>query len=189
MNPIMEIRRGIVLAIGIGSALAIALLLTWALRLDTLNTAKRELLALILPAARTATGDEKLKLANIPGALKVLADEKRVIVDAVKRASENDKTTWASAAQQIDEVAKSRRTIRLELDDNNRRLDDQAAELVRLKADREKLRALLAKADARREQAQKMLSAINITPAMEADALALDREARKAQDILRNAGI
>ncbi len=180
--------------VGIFGAIAAALLLAWGLRVSSLNDAKNELLKLILPAAREATGNPDLERANIPGALKILADEKRAVVVAVNRAlpdADNDidyvqRVTWDNAAEQIDQIGSARRSIRIELNNNNKRIDKMARELVAAKADRDRLRAIYKQAQAMRDAAAEKLSDMHLTPEEEANCLLADRTAREAQNIIRS---
>lgn len=175
--------------ITIGTAIVALALMTWALRLDHLRAGWKSLVDATVPAARLATDDPDLKARDMPGALKVLADEKRFVVRAVQGALDDPtvRVTWATAGEQITEIGKGTRAIRIELDDVNQRLDQMAERAIAAEASLKEKRALLAKVDQRREQLARELSRINITPAEAEACLTLDRQARKAANLLREA--
>lgn len=181
--------------ITIGTAIISLILMVWGLRLDHLREGWKSLVDATLPAARLATDDPDLKARDMPGALKVLADEKRFVVRAVQGALNDSngskpstvRVTWATAGEQIAVIGEGTKEIRIELNDVNQRLDQMAERAVAAEASLREKRALLVKAEQRREQLARELSEINITPERAEACLELDRQARKAANLLREA--
>ena len=149
---------------GLGIAAAFALLLGWALRLDHLREswqAKHQ--ALVVQAG--------------------------AVVAAVREASGNPDAGWVTAAGQIRAMGAERRTLRFELDEQNRRIDEMAAEAVRLRAKAADLRRIADRAEAQRKAALERLSDMAITPGTRDDCLTLLREAETALDLVYEAGL
>ena len=149
---------------GLGIAAAFALLLGWALRLDYLR------------------GDWQAKH-------QALVAQAGAVVVAVREASDNPDTGWATAAGQIRALGAGNRKLRFELDEQNRRIDEMAAEAIRLRARADELRRIADRAEAQRQAALEQLSDMAITPGTRDDCLALLREAETALDLVYEAGL
>jgi hypothetical protein len=110
------------------------------------------------------------------------------IVLAVETASGNDKLTWRTATGQIMALGESNRRLKLSIEEQNLRIDEMAAEAVRLKAKATELKKIADKAEAQRAAALRKLSDMSLTPGSRDDCMQLLREAEEALDLVRSAG-
>ena len=109
--------------------------------------------------------------------------------DAVDEASGNDKITRETAIGQVRVLGDQYDTLKRENAATNRRLDEMAAEAIRLRKRADELQAIAAKAEAMRRAALARLSDMTITPGTREDCLALVAEANAALDLVREAGL
>jgi hypothetical protein len=123
---------------------------------------------------------------DIAGARGTLLDK---IVQAVETASGNDKVTWENAPGQIVALGESNKRLKLSIETQNQRIDEMAAEAVRLKARASELKKIADKAEAQRQSALKRLSDMSIAPGTRSDCMTLLREAEEALDLVRGAGV
>lgn len=112
----------------------------------------------------------------------------RVVV-ALRQASDNPKADWETAPGQIVALGESNKSLKSEIEANNRAIDDMAREAVRLRARATELQQIAAKAEAQRRAAYARLSDMAITPGTRNDCMQLLREAEEALDLVREAGI
>lgn len=110
------------------------------------------------------------------------------VVTALKQASDNPKVTWETAPGQIVAMGVGRRLLLEAVEERNQRIDEQAAEAVRLRKRGEELKRIADKAEAQRQSALKRLSNMSITPGTRSDCITLLREAEEALDLVRQAG-
>jgi len=110
-------------------------------------------------------------------------------VDAIGEASGNDKITRETAIGQVRVLGDQYDTLKRENAATNRRLDEMAAEAIRLRKRADELQAIAAKAEAMRRAALARLSDMTITPGTREDCLALVAEANAALDLVREAGL
>lgn len=111
------------------------------------------------------------------------------MVGGVENADCNEDVTDETAIGQVRALGDSHRELRAEVEDTNQRLDEMAAEAVRLRARAEELQRIAAKAEAMRRAALARLSDMAITPGTREDMEALLEEANAALDIAREAGL
>lgn len=146
----------------IGLLVILALLIAWALRLDHLRAGWKERFG-------------------------VLTDQAGQVVLALEHAT-GEAAEWETAPGQVvalgDAVRQRDEAIRV----NNQRIDDMAAEAVRLRAKAAELKAIADRAEAQRRSALKRLSDMAITPGTRADCLTLLQEAETALNLVREAG-
>lgn len=126
--------------------------------------------------------------AKYKGGLDLLAKEAHSVVLAAREASDNPKVEWSTAAGQIRALGDSNRALKGQIEVQNRAIDEQAREAVRLRAQAAELRKIADKAEAQRKSALKRLSDMSLTPGTRSDCLTLLREAEDALDLVREAG-
>lgn len=148
----------------LGAALVVALLLAWALRLDSLR------------------GEWK-------GKFEALTEQAGTVLLATREASDNPELKWEQAAGQIVALGESNRALKVAITQQNQAIDDMAREAVRLRAKAAELKAIADKAQAQRQVALTKLSDMAITPGTRSDCLVLLREAEDALDLVREAGL
>lgn len=109
-------------------------------------------------------------------------------VEATKEASGNPDVTAETMAGQIRALGESNRTLKIEIDNTNRALDDMAREAKQAKAKAAELQRIVDRAIAQRDSALRELSDMALTPGTRDDLLTLVQEANDALDILRESG-
>lgn len=106
------------------------------------------------------------------------------IVTAVQISSDNKDITVDTAAGQIVLLGDSNKTLKVEIEKQNKKLDDMAAEAIRLKAKQKDLQEIADKARAQKEAALKKLSDLTIEPEIKRDCETLVKEADRALDLI-----
>lgn len=106
------------------------------------------------------------------------------LVTAVQVASDNKDVTIDTAAGQIVLLGDSNKTLKFEIQKQNQRLDDMAAEAVKLKSKAKELQIIADKARSQKAAALKKLSDLTIDPEIKRDCETLVREADRALDII-----
>lgn len=117
-----------------------------------------------------------------------LADQAGKVVLALEHATGAD-ADWKTAPGQIIALGESVRQRDAAIRATNQRIDEMAAEAVRLKARAAELKRIADKAQAQRAAALRGLSDMAATPGTRADCMLLLREAEAALDMVREAGI
>lgn len=155
---------GIRLYAALGTAVVLALLFAWAMRLDALRA------------------DWKSKFD-------ALTEQASVVLTSARAASDNPRLSWRDAAAQIDLIGTSRREWKSTADLQSARIDALGAETARLKAlsaeAQAKARAIIAK----RDTAIARLSAMALTPGDRADCVAQLNAAEAALDLVYQEGL
>lgn len=117
-----------------------------------------------------------------------LKEQASTVVIALKNASGNEQVTWETAPGQIVAMGESNRALKGQVAVQNERIDEMAAEAVRLNARASELRKIANQAEAQRQSALKRLSDMTINRGTRADCVQLLNEAEAALDLVRNAG-
>lgn len=146
------------------SGLTLALALGWALRLDHLRAGWKD-------------------------QFETLQREAKTVVLALQEASGNRKLEWKDAPGQAIALGEDKRRLERDIAEQNARLDEMAAEAVRLRARASELRRIAEKAEAQRKAALRGLSDMAATPGTREDCMTLLKEAEAALDIVYKAGV
>ena len=109
------------------------------------------------------------------------------VVAVLRIASGNNDVAWETAPGQIVAMGATMRSLRITLDVQNERIDDQAREAVALKAKAAQLQVIADKARAQRDAALRKLSDMAVTPGTRSDMMTLLNEANAALDLVRSA--
>lgn len=160
VNPLVQVKRQILIAIGLAAALAIALLLGWALRLDHLRGRWQD-------RYETFAAD---------------------VVLALREETGNNDVEAGTAVGQIRAMGDSNRRLKISIETQNAAIDQLAEDAVRLKARASELQALADKARAQRAAALRRLSDMSAPPPVRRDYEQLVDESNKALDILYEEG-
>lgn len=118
-----------------------------------------------------------------------LSEQMTTIIVSIQEASGNDKVNVKTAAGQVYILGQDKKNIEMELAKTNSKLDEMAAEAVRLKEQNKVLQELANKARAQKEAALKELGDLTISPEKKRDCETLVREADRALDLLYKAGL
>lgn len=118
-----------------------------------------------------------------------LTREAGAVLFATRQASDNAELKWDETAGQITALGESRKELKFSLDEQSRRVDEMAAEAVRLRAEAAELKRIADKAETQRRGALRKLSDMAATPGDRANCLALLKEAETALDLIREAGL
>lgn len=121
--------------------------------------------------------------------LKDLQSKVNNIVVAVQVASDNKTINVDTAAGQIVLLGDSNRTMKVQIEEQNRRLDEMVEEAILLKKKNAELKMLADKARAQKEAALRELGDLAIAPAKKRDCETLVKEADRALNLLREAGL
>lgn len=148
----------------IGVAIVLVALLCWAFRLDHLRAGWKD-------------------------KFDVLTEEAAVVLVATRSASDNPDLKWGQAAGQIVAIGESNRALKDAITNQNARVDELAAEAVRLKAQAVELQRIADRARAQRKAALERLEDMSITPGTRSDCMTLIKEAEAALDLVREAGL
>lgn len=133
-----------------------------------------------------ALGVQTWRANHWKGAYEKLHGEGVEVVTALSEAV-GRKIAWGNAAGQIAALGETIKAQRMAIEVTNARLDEMAAEAVRLRAKAADLRAIAERAEAQRAAALRGLADMRATPGTRTDCAALLREAEKALDIVREA--
>lgn len=120
--------------------------------------------------------------------LETLTRQAGTVVIALRQASGNEDVKWKTAPGQIIAMGESNRALKGQIEVQNMRIDEMAAEAVRLKAHASELKRIADKAQAQRQAALKRLSDMAITPGTRQDCIQLLNEADAALNLVRSAG-
>ncbi|MDZ4307543.1 hypothetical protein [Allopontixanthobacter sp.] len=164
LDPLGAVKRRAALIIAGAGALAIILLLAWALRLDHLR-------------------------GEWQGKFDVLSQQAGTVLVALRLASDNPELEWTGAAGQAQALGDSKRDLEAAIEVQNRRVDELAREAVRLQAKAAELQLIADQAKAQRRAALARLSDLSITPGTREDCTILLREAEDALDLIYEAGL
>lgn len=129
---------------------------------------------------------EDAKLREDYATLSAQADN---VLKATRTAANNPELEWAQTAGQIVALGESNNKLRVSLELQNERIDEMAAEAIRLRAQANELREIAEKAKVQRAAALKELSDLAASPGTRANCMALLEEAERALDIVREAGL
>lgn len=141
-------------------------------------------LALVSAVALHFRGDARTR-AERDGLLVWQSD----VVDATREAADNPKLTPDGTAGQIIALGMSNDLLKASIDAQNQRIDELAADAVRLKARAADLKKIADKAEAQRQSALRRLSDMALEPGTRDDCMMLLREAETALDIVKEAGL
>lgn len=146
-------------------------------------------LLLVLGVAAALVGAHLRADARLRTAHADLTAEAAVVLVALRDAADNPQLSWVQAPGQIVALGEGRRSMLDAIDAQNARINDLAAEAVRLRARAEDLRLIAAAAQEQRRSALARLSDMAITPGTRDDCMALLAEAEQALDLVREAGL
>lgn len=149
--------------VSVGAALAIALMLAWAIRLDGLRADWRD------------------KFLN-------LTAEAGTVLASVRIASDNPKLAWKDAAKQVDEIGMSRAVWKNHAEGLSGQIDQMGAETARLKSENATLVAKVRALNARRTQLIAKVEQDALDPGDVADCWAQIREVEESLNRLRQEG-
>jgi hypothetical protein len=111
------------------------------------------------------------------------------VVIALREATNNPEADWATAPGQIRALGDSNKALKTSITAQNERIDEMAAEAVKLRAHAVELQQIADRAKAQRQAAYTRLSQMAITPGERADCEQLVKEANDALDIVHGAGL
>lgn len=120
---------------------------------------------------------------------KKLTDEAATVLIATRDASDNPDLKWEHTAGQIVAMGESRRLMLDSIETQNRRINEMAADAVRMRAEAAELRRIADQAQAQRKAALDRLSDMAATPGTREDCMTLLSEAEEALDLIREAGL
>lgn len=117
-----------------------------------------------------------------------LTAEARVVLVAIKQASDNPDVRWKSAPGQVLALGDSNRDLKQAIEVQNSTIADMASEAVRLRAKAADMKQIADRARAQQASALRRLSDLSAPPPVRRDCELLVREARQALDLLRQEG-
>lgn len=126
--------------------------------------------------------------ARTRATLESLSRQAGTVIVALRKASGNEDVKWKTAPGQIIAMGESNRALKGQIEVQNMRIDEMAAEAIRLKARASELKRIADKAQAQRQSALKRLSDMSITPGTRQDCVQLLNEADAALNLVRSAG-
>jgi hypothetical protein len=107
-----------------------------------------------------------------------------VILVATQHASDNPELKRKDISEQVSALGDSNRHLKAAITTQNKRIDEMAADAVRLKAEAEELQRIADKAKAQRRVALESLADMTITPGRRDDCELLLKEAENALDLV-----
>lgn len=117
-----------------------------------------------------------------------LSSQAGTVLIALRSASDNPDLKWKDAPGQAIALGESVKDMKAQTATQNQRINDMAAEAIRLRSEASVLREIVRKAKAQRRASVSRLSDLTISPGTREDCMTLLKEAEEALDLAREAG-